>query len=129
VLGIGLELLLAESLRLAYDTGALRGKDLKRVTVDTTVQPKAISFPNDAKLLNAAIKALNRLATRHGLRLSVRPTTDLQLVWQAVIAEKTILLDYRYLIRAKLLVLALTFNEERYCKCRYPVACACRSRP
>jgi len=82
VLGIGLELLLAESLRLAYDTGALRGKDLKRVTVDTTVQPKAISFPNDAKLLHAAIKALNRLATRHGLRLSVRPTTDLQLVWQ-----------------------------------------------
>ena len=24
---------LAESLRLAYDTGALRGKDLKRVTI------------------------------------------------------------------------------------------------
>ena len=102
MLGIGLELLLAESLRLAYDTGALRGKDLKRVTVDTTVQPKAISFPNDAKLLHAAIKAFNGLATRHGLRLSVRPTTDLQLVWQAVIAEKTILLDHRYLIRAKL---------------------------
>ena len=81
------------------------------------MQPKTISFPNDAKLLHAAIKALNRLATRHGLRLSVRPTTDLQLVWQAVIAEKTILLDYRYLIRAKLLILALTFNEERYCKC------------
>jgi len=46
------------------------------------VQPKAISFPNDAKLLHAAIKALNRLATRHELRLSVPPTTDLQLVWQ-----------------------------------------------
>jgi IS5 family transposase len=33
------------------------------------VQPKAISFPTDAKLLHAAIKGLNRLATRHGVRL------------------------------------------------------------
>jgi IS5 family transposase len=37
---------------------------------------KAISFPTDAKLLHATIKALNRLATRHGLKLSVRPTID-----------------------------------------------------
>jgi IS5 family transposase len=68
-LGDRLELLLAESLRVAHDTGALRGKDLARVTVDTTVQPKAISFPTDAKLLHAAIRGLNRLATRHGVRL------------------------------------------------------------
>jgi IS5 family transposase len=33
------------------------------------VQPKAITFPTDAKLLHAAIKGLNRLATRHGVRL------------------------------------------------------------
>jgi hypothetical protein len=68
-LGDKLELLLAESLRVAHDTGALRGKDLARVTVDTTVQPKAISFPTDAKLLHAAIRGLNRLATKHGVRL------------------------------------------------------------
>jgi hypothetical protein len=68
-LGDKLELLLAESLRVAHEAGALRGKDLKRVTVDTTVQPKAITFPTDAKLLHAAIKGLNRLATRHGVRL------------------------------------------------------------
>ncbi len=68
-LGDKLELLLAESLRVAHGAGALRGQDLKRVTVDTTVQPKAISFPTDAKLLHAAIKGLNRLATRHGVRL------------------------------------------------------------
>jgi IS5 family transposase len=49
--------------------GALRGQDLKRVTVDTTVQPKAITFPTDAKLLHAAINGLNRLARRHGVRL------------------------------------------------------------
>src|SRR5450631_622688 len=35
-LGDRLELLLAESLRVAHKTGALRSKDLKRVTVDTT---------------------------------------------------------------------------------------------
>jgi hypothetical protein len=33
------------------------------------VQPKAITFPTDAKLLHAAIKGLNRLARRHGVRL------------------------------------------------------------
>jgi IS5 family transposase len=51
-LGDRLELLLAESLRVAHGAGALRPQDLKRVTVDTTVQPKAITFPTDAKLLH-----------------------------------------------------------------------------
>ena len=68
-LGDKLELLLAESLRVAHDSGALRTKDLARVTVDTTVQPKAITFPTDAKLLHAAIRGLNRLAKKHGVRL------------------------------------------------------------
>jgi IS5 family transposase len=68
-LGDKLELLLAESLRVAHQSGALRTKDLARVTVDTTVQPKAITFPTDAKLLHAAIKGLNRLAVTHGVRL------------------------------------------------------------
>src|SRR5437762_7938626 len=57
-LGDKLELLLAESLRVAHGAGALRSNDLKRVTVDTTVQPKAITFPTDAKLLHAAIRGL-----------------------------------------------------------------------
>jgi hypothetical protein len=43
-LGKKLELLLAESLRVAHEAGALRTRDLKRVTVDTTVQPKASRF-------------------------------------------------------------------------------------
>jgi IS5 family transposase len=54
---------------VAHEAGALRGQDLKRVTVDTTVQPKAITFPTDAKLLHAAIKGLNRLARKHGVKL------------------------------------------------------------
>src|SRR4029079_6185474 len=68
-LGSELDVLLAESLRLAHEAGALRTRDLKRVTVDTTVQPKAITFPTDAKLLHAAIKGLNRLANKCGVRL------------------------------------------------------------
>jgi IS5 family transposase len=49
-LGDKLELLLAESLRVAHESGALLSQDLKRVTIDTTVQPKNVSFPTDAKL-------------------------------------------------------------------------------
>jgi transposase, IS5 family len=68
-LGDKLEVLLAESLRVAHEAGALRTKDMARVTIDTTVQPKNITFPTDAKLLHAAIKGLNRLARKHGVRL------------------------------------------------------------
>ena len=50
-LGDKLDLLLAESLRVAHDSGALPTRDLARVTVDTTVQPKNIAFPTDARLL------------------------------------------------------------------------------
>src|SRR5262249_34637495 len=39
-LGDKLELLLAESLRVAHDSGALRTRILERVTVDTTVSPR-----------------------------------------------------------------------------------------
>jgi IS5 family transposase len=50
----------------------LRTKDLAKVTVDTTVQPKNVTFPTDAKLLHAAVLGLNRLAKKHrvGLRQS-----------------------------------------------------------
>ena len=68
-LGDKLELLLAESLRVAHKSGALGTRDLTRVTIDTTVQPKNITFPTDAKLVHAAIKGLNLLARQHGVRL------------------------------------------------------------
>jgi transposase, IS5 family len=68
-LGDKLDLLLAESLRIAHKSGALRTNNLARVTVDTTVQPKNIAFPTDAKLAHAAIKGLTRLCRRHGVKL------------------------------------------------------------
>ena len=37
--------------------------------IDTTVQPKAVMFPTDAKLLNRARERLVRLAKKLGVRL------------------------------------------------------------
>ena len=37
--------------------------------VDTTVQPKNVMFPTDAKLLNRAREKLVRLAKKHGVEL------------------------------------------------------------
>jgi len=68
-LGDKLEPMLAESLRIAHTAGALRTRNLKRVTVDTTVQPQAITFLTDAKLLHASIKGLLRLAKKHHVQL------------------------------------------------------------
>ena len=45
-----LQALLQESLAVATRTGALKPSELSRVIVDTTVQPKNITFPTDAKL-------------------------------------------------------------------------------
>ncbi|NNE56801.1 MAG: IS5 family transposase [Hellea sp.] len=61
--------LIKESLAAAHREGALRLGHVKRVTVDTTVQPKNIAFPTDAKLLYTAIVRLGRLCRRHGIRL------------------------------------------------------------
>src|SRR5260370_38220632 len=61
--------LLQESLRVAHDTGALATKDLERVAVDTTVQPKAVAHPTDARLIHKAIEKLAGFARRHGIEL------------------------------------------------------------
>src|ERR1700746_1144888 len=61
--------LLQESLSVATRTEAIKPADLNRIIVDTTVQPKNVMFPTDAKLLNRAREILVRLAKRHGLAL------------------------------------------------------------
>tara|TARA_B100000315_G_scaffold245668_1_gene271868 strand:- start:292 stop:1638 length:1347 start_codon:yes stop_codon:yes gene_type:complete len=68
-IGGELDILLQESLRLAHDTGALKKNDLARITVDTTVQPKNVTFPTDAKLLETAIRQLGKLAKEHDVPL------------------------------------------------------------
>ena len=64
-----LSALIQESLSVAHKTGALASKDLERVAVDTTVQPKNVTFPTDAKLMHKAIVMLGREAKRHGVPL------------------------------------------------------------
>jgi IS5 family transposase len=64
-----LSALLQESLAVAHKTGALASKDLERVAVDTTVQPKAIAHPSDARLLHRALVKLVVMAKREGVAL------------------------------------------------------------
>ena len=64
-----LKALLQESLAVATRTQAMKPKDLARVVIDTTVQPKAVAFPTDAKLLNRARERLVKLARRTGVEL------------------------------------------------------------
>jgi transposase, IS5 family len=61
--------LIQESLAVAHKTGALATRDLERVVVDTTVQPKAIAHPTDARLCHRALEKLVELARRHGVPL------------------------------------------------------------
>jgi IS5 family transposase len=61
--------LIQESLSVATKTGAAKPSDFSKVIVDTTVQPKAIAHPTDAKLMHRAREKLVRLAKKHGVVL------------------------------------------------------------
>jgi hypothetical protein len=54
---------------VAHKTGALASRDLERVVVDTTVQPKAIAHPTDARLCHRALEKLVDLAKRNHVPL------------------------------------------------------------
>jgi IS5 family transposase len=77
-----LQALLQESLAVATRTAAMKPSDLARIVVDSTVQPKAVMFPTDAKLLNRARMRLVRLAKKVGvaLRQSYRRVGKLALI-------------------------------------------------
>src|SRR5262249_2973063 len=64
-----LQALLQESLSVATETKAIKPSDLNRIIVDTTVQPKNVMFPTDARLLNRAREILVRLAKGAGIKL------------------------------------------------------------
>ncbi len=65
----GMELLLGATIDAAITSKAVKRRDVKRVTVDTTVQEKAIAFPTDSRLYNRARERLVRLAKAHGVPL------------------------------------------------------------
>ncbi|MEF2074967.1 IS5 family transposase, partial [Consotaella aegiceratis] len=64
-----LNALLQESLATATRTGAAKPADFTKAVVDTTVQPKAVTFPTDAKLMQRSRERLVRLAKRLGIEL------------------------------------------------------------
>jgi IS5 family transposase len=61
--------LIQESLATATRTGAAKPSDFSRVIVDTTMQPKAVAFPTDARLMHRARERLVRLAKKTGVPL------------------------------------------------------------
>ena len=61
--------LIQESLNVAVRTGAARPQDFTRVIVDTTVQPKNVMFPTDARLTHRALVKLVWLARKHCVKL------------------------------------------------------------
>lgn len=65
----GCELILAETLRTGLRSGAVKESSLKRVNVDTTVQPKAVRYPTDSRSSNRCREWLVRKAEKHGIRL------------------------------------------------------------
>src|SRR5262249_10272996 len=80
--GEKLQVVLPEGRAVATRTDAMKPSDLARVVIDTTVQPKAVMFPTDAKLLNRARERLVRLTKKLGvsLRQSYRRVGKLALI-------------------------------------------------
>ena len=65
----GCELMLQQTVRAGIATQTVNERTFARVTVDTTVQEKAVAFPTDARLYYKARVVLVRMARNHGLGL------------------------------------------------------------
>lgn len=65
----GSELILKITLAVGLRSGAVRESSLERITVDTTVQPKAVAFPTDSRLCNRSRERLVKLAAKNGVDL------------------------------------------------------------
>ena len=64
-----LEALLAETIRLALAFKQVTSQQLRKVTVDTTVQEKAVAFPTDARLYTKMLLRLVNLSKQRSLDL------------------------------------------------------------
>jgi len=65
----GCEKILTETLQAGLRSGAVKDSSLKRINVDTTVQPKAIRYPTDSRSYNRCRERLVRLAGKHNIPL------------------------------------------------------------
>jgi transposase, IS5 family len=64
-----LEAVLAETIATAMKGGAMQARHTERITIDTTVQTKAVAHPTDSHLLYRGIEWLNRLAKQNAIAL------------------------------------------------------------
>ena len=64
-----LESLLAETILIALKTRQVTSQQLRKITVDTTVQEKAIAFPTDARLYTKMLLRLVNLSRQRGIQL------------------------------------------------------------
>ncbi len=64
-----LEEVLKATVAIALETGTVKPTSLERVTVDTTVQPKAIAHPTDSRLYLKALLTLVGRAKKAGVKL------------------------------------------------------------
>jgi len=65
----GMEKLLEQTIKAGLKTGVLKRQQLKRLSVDTTVQEKAIAFPTDARLYQKMRLKLVKKARDCGIEL------------------------------------------------------------
>ncbi len=65
----GVEWMLTQTIEAGKRSGAVKDRDLKRVTVDTTVMEKNIAHPTDARLYETARRKLVGLAREAGIDL------------------------------------------------------------
>jgi len=65
----GMERLLEETIKAGLQSGVISKRDLSHVTVDTTVQEKAVHFPTDVRLCHRAREALVTLAKEQNIPL------------------------------------------------------------
>lgn len=65
----GCEAMLAETIEVAKNAKLATNDSLAEVYIDTTVQPKAVAYPRDSRLLDTARRAVVRQAGKLGLKL------------------------------------------------------------
>jgi IS5 family transposase len=65
----GCETMLAETLEVAKRANLTTSDSLAEVFIDTTVQPKAVAYPRNSRLLNTARRAVVRQAEKLGIKL------------------------------------------------------------
>ena len=65
----GMEKVLSVTIGVGVEAKAVKESSFERITVDTTVQPKAIAYPTDSRLYLKALQILVRQAKRSGIML------------------------------------------------------------